>query len=37
MRYSGTIGEMTTVEEKTMTSSKLVSHKANPISYSINW
>ena len=37
MGYLGNIDEMTTVGEKNLTISTLVSHKANPISYSINW
>ena len=37
MGYSGNIGEMSTVEEKTMAISRLVSHEANLISCSINW
>ena len=37
MGYLGNIDETATVEEKTMAISRLVSHKANPISCSINW
>ena len=37
MGYLGNIDEMTTVGEENLTISTLVSHKANPISCSINW
>ena len=37
MGYLGDIDETATVEEKNMAISRLVSHKANPISCSINW
>lgn len=36
MGYSGTMGKMTTVEEKTMTTATFVSHEANLISCSTN-
>lgn len=37
MGYSGTIGEMAIVGEKTTKTSRLVSHEANPTFCSINW
>lgn len=37
MGYLRNIDETATVEEKNMAISRLVSHKVNPNSFSINW